>query len=79
MGNVVLNPDRIYQGDDELWYFKVRGNTSQGPFVSYHAAEAELTEFVERKEARLAGRIGWPRRSGPARQSRAREPVSRNA
>lgn len=49
-----MTSDRIYQGDDEHWYFKVRGNLPKGPFVSYAEAETALEKHVRQCRAPLA-------------------------
>ena len=41
-----MNTDRIYQGEDERWYFNVRGNLAKGPFVSLAAAEDALNRHI---------------------------------
>ncbi len=41
-----MNSDRIYQGEDDSWYFNVRGNLPKGPFVSYTDAEHALSDHV---------------------------------
>jgi len=41
-----MNSNRIYQGEDDRWYFNVRGNLPKGPFVSYTDAESALTDHV---------------------------------
>jgi hypothetical protein len=43
-----MNTDRIYQGDDDLWYFNVRGNQPKGPFNNYHDAEGALNDHLRR-------------------------------
>lgn len=37
-----MNTDRIYQDDDDRWYFNVRGNLAKGPFVSFTDAQSAL-------------------------------------
>jgi hypothetical protein len=41
-----MDKDRIYQGEDALWYFDVRGNHSKGPFESHHAANDALRAHI---------------------------------
>ena len=55
-----MNTDRIYQGDDERWYFNVRGNLAKGPFPTSHDAEDALNEHVRRCRQPL-GTISWTR------------------
>ena len=47
--------DRIYQGEDELWYYRVRGNQSVGPFNSFGDAQTKLSKQMK----------SWTGRSGP--------------
>ncbi len=49
-----MNTDRIYQGDDDHWYFNVRGNLPKGPFASYDDAETALEKHVRQCRAPLA-------------------------
>ena len=41
-----MNTDRIYQDEDDRWYFNVRGSLAKGPFVSFTAAEDALNRHV---------------------------------
>ena len=49
-----MNSDRIYQGEDDRWYFNVRGNLPKGPYVSYTEAEQALTKHVRQCRRPLA-------------------------
>jgi hypothetical protein len=40
-----MNSERIFQ-QDQQWYFRIRGNSVKGPFMSYPDAEAGLRRFV---------------------------------
>jgi hypothetical protein len=55
-----MNTDRIYQGDDDLWYFNVRGNQPKGPFTVYQDAEGALNEHLRRCR-RPTGASLWPK------------------
>ena len=55
-----MNTDRIYQGEDDHWYFNVRGNQAKGPFTSYADAEAALTRHVLDCRRPLGGTV-WPK------------------
>lgn len=55
-----MNTDRIYQGEDECWYFNVRGNQARGPFPSQRDAEDALNVHV-RQCHRPLGRPVWPK------------------
>jgi hypothetical protein len=41
-----MDMDRIYQGEDALWYFNVRGNQAKGPFESHSSAEIALRAHI---------------------------------
>lgn len=41
-----MDTDRIYKGEDALWYFDIRGNHSKGPFESHSAAEDALRAHI---------------------------------
>ena len=43
-----MNAERIYQGEDDLWYFNVRGNLAKGPFISHPDAENALSDHLRR-------------------------------
>ncbi len=49
-----MNSDRIYQGEDERWYFNVRGNLAKGPFPTCQAAEDALNLYLRRCRQPLA-------------------------
>ena len=55
-----MTTDRIYQGDDERWYFNVRGNMAKGPYATYTDAENALNQHV-RQWHRPLGSSPWPR------------------
>ncbi len=60
-----MNTDRIYQAQDEQWYFSIRGNQALGPFISYHEADSALRLHVTACNRRLNGL--WPTRLGTRR------------
>lgn len=49
-----MNTDRIYQDDDDRWYFNVRGNLAKGPYASYKEAEDALNLHVRQCRRPLA-------------------------
>ena len=49
-----MNSDRIYQGEDDRWYFNVRGNLPKGPFKTYREAEQALASHVRQCRRPLA-------------------------
>lgn len=53
-----MNTDRIYQGEDDRWYFNVRGNLAKGPFGSFTDAEDALNQHVRQCRSPLA-RPSW--------------------
>lgn len=70
-----METDRIYQGEDELWYFNVRGNLPMGPFATYHDARDALSAQLFQWQRALE----MPTFSNPLRQlklgrQRHREP-----
>ena len=71
-----MNTDRIYQGDDNLWYFNVRGNMAKGPFITHAEAENALVRHV-RQWHRPLGSSPWPKvlkLFGEQRRSEPRHP-----
>ncbi len=72
-----MNIERIYQGEDDLWYFNVRGNLAKGPFTSHDDAEGALNDHV-RQCRRLSGAPLWPKplRSLKIRRRSASEPIA---
>jgi hypothetical protein len=63
--------DRIYKGEDDQWYFAIRGNQRGGPFRSYDDAEAGLNRHVDRCKQRLGGApLRWPRSWNPLKALR---------
>ncbi len=38
--------ERIYQGDDDQWYYRTRGNQSAGPFPDHNSAEQALKDQI---------------------------------
>ncbi len=69
-----MTTDRVYQGDDNQWYFNIRGNQPLGPFETYHLAEKALHDHVSRHSARVSSRIRWPRVLKPTRILRRSAP-----
>ena len=70
-----MNTDRIYQGEDERWYFNVRGNPAKGPYASYIEAEDALNVHVRQCRRPLAT-PSWAKALKPTRRhvSEARHP-----
>lgn len=55
-----MNTDRIYQGEDERWYFNVRGNLAKGPYQTQAEAEDALNRQL-RHWRRPLGSTPWPK------------------
>jgi hypothetical protein len=56
---MTMKSDRIYQGDDDHWYFNVRGNLAKGPFESHHEAEQVLGLHLRQWQKRFVA-PAWP-------------------
>ncbi len=63
----MTNADRIFQGEDQQWYFNVRGNQAVGPFPSRGDAGDALTAHVRVCQRRTDAISPWPRDWSPAR------------
>lgn len=59
--------DRIYQGTDQLWYYRVRGNHDIGPFDSRLDAERKLNRQLRSWGAIKGPAAAWPRGWHPGR------------
>lgn len=64
--------DRIYQAEDQLWYFSVRGNVAKGPFSSWQEAESALRRHIRDCRRRTDMTAIWPE-SWPALRLRRRD------
>lgn len=62
-----MTTNRIFQGEDQQWYFHMRGNQAAGPFESYQEAGAALTRHVKTCKRRTDFSIPWPRAWTPTR------------
>lgn len=63
----MTNTDRIYQGEDQQWYFNVRGNQAVGPFASQHEAGAALRAHVKTCKRRTDFTLPWLQDWNPAK------------
>jgi hypothetical protein len=52
--------DRIFLGEDQQWYFNVRGNQAVGPFATSQAAAEALAEHVQSCKRRFELTLPWP-------------------
>jgi hypothetical protein len=59
--------DRIYQGEDDQWYYHTRGNNAAGPFDSEQAAEKALAKQVRHWSGTHSPLQAWPRAWHPGR------------
>ncbi len=59
--------DRIYQGEDEQWYYRVRGNAAVGPFNNRMDAERKLGKQLRSWGGNAGPLASWPRGWHPAR------------
>jgi hypothetical protein len=59
--------DRIFLGEDQQWYFNVRGNQAVGPFASSQDAAEALSKHVKSCKRRTELSVPWPRDWHPAR------------
>jgi hypothetical protein len=57
----MMDPNRLYQRDDEHWYFNVRGNHAVGPFITHHEASQALSSHVDNCRQRVEAKPSWPR------------------
>ncbi|MDH3643876.1 MAG: DUF6316 family protein [Gammaproteobacteria bacterium] len=62
-----MSRDRLYQADDDQWYFSIRGKQSLGPFTTYHEASQALSSHVDNCQHRVGAKFAWPRGLNPAR------------
>mgnify|MGYP006204545787 CR=1 FL=1 len=57
----MMMSNRIFQGEDDQWYFHVRGNQAVGPFASAQDAGSALAEHVNTCKRRTDFQVPWPR------------------
>ena len=62
--------NRIYQGQDSQWYYRVRGNQAVGPFETYNDAQRKLDKQMKAWTGRGGPLSTWPRSWQPARMLR---------
>ncbi|NJN52228.1 MAG: hypothetical protein HC809_11125 [Gammaproteobacteria bacterium] len=55
-----MSSERIFQREDG-WYFRVRGNTSMGPYINFREASAGLDRYVGSCERQSDLSLSWPR------------------
>ena len=56
-----MSSERIFRREDGRWYFRIRGNTSMGPYSSHREANESLTRYTAscRRQAEMS--FTWPR------------------
>lgn len=73
-----MNNDRIFEGEDQQWYFNVRGNQAVGPFASQTQAAEALARHVKTCRRRTEFVLPWPRDWNPARLLRRSTSAARH-
>jgi hypothetical protein len=55
-----MNSERVFRRSDG-WYFRIRGNSSIGPYVNFREASAALERYIVscRRQSELS--FAWPR------------------
>ena len=64
---VLMSSNRIFQGEDQQFYFHVRGNQAVGPFASTQDAGRALAKHVKSCQRRTDFTVPWPRDWNPSR------------
>lgn len=60
--------ERIYQGEDDQWYYRTRGKHAVGPFANRLLAEQALAKQVRSWSGQRADpRSVWPRGLQPSK------------
>jgi hypothetical protein len=59
--------ERIFQDEDEQWYYRTRGNHAIGPFPNQHLAEQALAKKIRSWAGRADPKAVWPRHLQPSR------------
>ncbi|MEQ8857017.1 MAG: hypothetical protein RIC56_00080 [Pseudomonadales bacterium] len=74
-----MTTNRIFQGEDQHWYFHVRGNQAAGPFASVQEAGSALNEHVKTCQRRTDFSLAWPRHWMPVRLLRRGDSAARHS
>ncbi len=69
--------NRIFQGEDQQWYFNVRGNHAVGPFISFREADDALNRHVSECKRRTRVGISWPEQLTPRRMLKRHKTAAR--
>lgn len=65
--NNTMANERIYQGENQQWYYRVRGNHEVGPFATHSLADAALKRQMKGWRGMAGPKIQWPRSLQPGR------------
>jgi hypothetical protein len=63
----MMTKERIFLGEDQQWYFNVRGNQAVGPFASFQEAGDALSRHVKTCKRRTEFALAWPSEWSPTR------------
>jgi len=55
-----MQSERVFHRSDG-WYFRVRGNSSMGPYINYREANAGLERYVGSCRRQADFSFSWPR------------------
>ena len=56
-----MSSERIFQKEDGRWYFRIRGNTSMGPYTNHREANDSLNRYVASCQRQAEMSLTWPR------------------
>ncbi len=56
-----MNSERIFKRQDGRWYFRIRGNTSMGPYETHREANDSMARYVASCRRQSELRFVWPR------------------
>ncbi|MFU8815990.1 MAG: DUF6316 family protein [Pseudomonadales bacterium] len=75
----MMTKDRIFLGEDQQWYFNVRGNQAAGPFASKQEAGEALSKHVSTCKRRTEFALAWPSEWSPTRLLRRAQSAPRHS
>jgi hypothetical protein len=56
-----MQSERIFQREDGRWYFRIRGDTSMGPYSSHREASESMNRYVASCRRQSEMSFTWPR------------------
>jgi hypothetical protein len=56
-----MQSERMFQREDGRWYFRIRGNTSMGPYSSHREASESMNRYVASCRRQSEMSFTWPR------------------